>query len=306
VLDKTSAGQWLGWVKQLSGAVPVIVNGQKITFTTRYTPAMFDSPGPNAFDFVLQTVREWYPEEQIEVQDFSAVDRNQQIVQGKNLIVTLPGTSRSNEVIVLSAHLDSRSNITPEKTAPGAEDNGSGSAALMEAARLFRGRSFERTIRIIWFTGEELGLLGSKAYVKSLDNPQEIQAVINLDMFGYDSDNDRCFEIHVGTLPASDRIGQCILESNTAYSLDLPNPDYLTSSATGASDHGSFWDAGIGAVEILENMFDQKQPGGCKSSDMNSAYHTPQDTYDRLNPDSAIRIVQASLATVMALAGPVQ
>jgi hypothetical protein len=306
VINATTADSWLEWVKQLSGAKPVLLNGQHVTFTTRYNPAMFNSPEPNAFDFVLQTIQGWYPAEQIEVQPFSPLDRKGQPIKGKNLILSLPGAGKVDEVIILSAHLDSKSNVTPEKTAPGAEDNASGSAALLEAARLFRGHRFERTIRIIWFTAEEQGLLGSKAYVKDLKKPREIQAVINLDMFGYDSDNDRCFEMHVGTLPASDRIGQCFLESNTAYNLGLPHPDYLTGDAINGSDHYTFWHADISAIEILENMFNQEKTEGCSSSDMNSAYHTPNDTYDRLNPDSAIRIVRAALATIMALAGPIQ
>ena len=52
----------------------------------------------------------------------------------------------------------------PWHLAPGAEDNASGSAALLEAARLFNRYRFERTLQIIWFTGEEQGLLGSLAF----------------------------------------------------------------------------------------------------------------------------------------------
>ncbi len=306
ILQATTAEQWLEWVKKLSGAEPVTVGGKQVTFHTRYTPAMFGAPGPNAFDFLLQTVGGWYPEDQISVQNYQATTQDQRTIRGKNLILTIPGTAKKDEVVILSAHLDSISLETPAKTAPGAEDNAAGSAALLEAARLFRGHTFERTLRIIWFTGEEEGLLGSKAYVKELKNPREIQGVVNLDMFGYDSDNDRCFEMHVGSLPASDRIGQCFVDSIAAYQLGLPQPDYLIKGATSLSDHGSFWAAGVGAVEILENMFDQELPAGCQASDKNGMYHTPQDTYDRLNPDSAIRIVRAALATAAGLAGPVE
>lgn len=266
---------------------------------------MFSTPGPNAMDFINEAVTGWYPKEQISIQSFTATI-NDKTLHGKNLILTIPGADKEDEVVILSAHLDSTSNISPEKTAPGAEDNASGSAALIEAARLLRDHRFEHTIRIIWFTGEEQGMLGSKAYVKELKNPGEIQAVINLDMFGFDSDNDRCFEMHVGVLPASDQVGQCFLQSIARYDLDLPQPDYLTTTATSLSDHGSFWTANVGAIEILENMFDQRQPGGCSNADKNVDYHTPRDTYDRLNPESAIRIVRAGLGTLLAFAGPIQ
>ncbi len=282
-----------------------MVKGRKVSFSTRYTPAMFATTEPNALDFIDETVSAWYPSEQIEIQTYPATI-NDQPIKGKNLILTIPGILKQEEEVILSAHLDSQSRQTPEKTAPGAEDNASGSAALLEAARLLRGHTFERTIRIIWFTGEEQGMLGSKAYVKAVQNQGAIQAVINLDMFGFDSDNDRCFEMHVGALPASDRIGQCFLQTIRQYDLGLPRPDYLTTTATSLSDHGSFWTRNIGAIEILENMFDQDPAAGCAKSDRNPNYHTPQDTYDRLNPDSAIRIVRAGLATLLAIAAPVQ
>ncbi len=281
------------------------VGGQQVTITTRYTPAMFTAPGPNALDFVYETVAGWYPKDQIEVQSYTATVNDRKF-SAKNLILTIPGTVKKDEIVILSAHLDSTAKSAPEKTAPGAEDNASGSAALLEAARLLRNHQFARSIRIIWFTGEEQGMLGSQAYVKALENPRAVQAVINLDMFGYDSDNDRCFEMHVGTLPESDRIGQCFLRSINVYDLGLPHPDYLTNGATSLSDHGSFWTAKIGAIEILENMFDNGLANGCPNADKNSGYHSDQDTYDRLNPDLAIRIVSASLAALLAFAGPIQ
>jgi len=84
-----------------------------------------------------------------------------------NKVVTIPGHGpNANELVLITAHMDS---ISPQHStnAPGAEDNASGVAALMEAARWFRLYKFDRTIKIIFFTGEEQGLYGSKAYVAS-------------------------------------------------------------------------------------------------------------------------------------------
>jgi leucyl aminopeptidase len=127
-------------------------------------------------------------------------------------------------------------------------------------------------------------------------------------MFGYDSDSDRCFEMHVGTLPASDRVGQCFVDTISAYNLDLPRFDYKTSAATDRSDHGPFWHRDIGAIEILENMFDDKladqgQPLACPNGDMDPNYHTEKDTADQINPESGIPIVRAAIATVASMAG---
>jgi leucyl aminopeptidase len=125
-------------------------------------------------------------------------------------------------------------------------------------------------------------------------------------MFGFDSDNDRCFELHVGTLEESDVIGQCVVDSIDSYRLDLPRYDYLTFEAIDASDHGSFWEEGIGAVEFLEDMDEQDKPGGCPANDPNPAYHTPNDTADRLNPESGIQIVRAALASIAGMANIIE
>lgn len=300
----TDETAWLGWVRKLSGAEPVTVRGQTITFTTRSTTSMFaDSETPSAFDFVHDTVLTWYPEEQVEVQNFSEPHASGAMVQGKNLILTYPGTAFPDEIVILSAHLDSTNRDGPSQPAPGAEDNASGSAALLEAARLFHGLRFERTLQIVWFTGEEQGLLGSKAFVDRLDDSKTVQGVINLDMFGYDSDNDRCFELHVGTLPASNKVGTCFIQSIEAYRLDLPRYDYLTQGATGSSDHSRFWDSGIGAVEVLENHFNNGLTEGCSNADGSPYYHSANDTADRLNPTTASQIVRAALATTASMAG---
>ncbi|MBE0697327.1 MAG: M28 family peptidase, partial [Anaerolineaceae bacterium] len=142
--------------------------------------------------------------------------------------------------------------------------------------------------------------------VKQIAAPEMVLGVVNLDMFGYDTDNDRCFELHVGQLPQSNRIGQCFIDSYGAYNLGLQKYDYLTDNAVRASDHASFWDANIGAIEVVEDVFAQNQPGGCPASDASPNYHTPQDTVDKLNPESGIALVRAALATISALAGPLE
>jgi leucyl aminopeptidase len=224
----------------------------------------------------------------------------------KNKIVTIPGHGpNADEIVLMTAHLDSTSEYEHRDTlAPGAEDNASGVAALMEAARLFRFYRFDRTIKIIFFTGEEQGLLGSFAYVD--DHPTEmanIVGVVNLDMFGYDNDNDRCFELHVGTLAASNMVGTCFTEVIDNYGLNLTY-DYLTSGATGASDHAPFWYADVGAVEVLENYSNQYLPNGCVGQDRNPNYHTINDKIAYMNLPVTHSIAQAGIGTAASLALP--
>ena len=161
-----------------------------------------------------------------------------------------------------------------------------------------------RTIKIIFFTGEEQGLYGSKAYVAS--HPSEmpnIVGVVNLDMFGYDADNDRCFELHVGTLSASRRVGTCFTDVIDNYDLNLTY-DYLTNTATSASDHSSFWQINVGAIEVLENSF--YNPGyGCQGIlDDNPYYHTINDKVAYMNLPVTHAIAMGGIGTAASLASP--
>ncbi|NPV77549.1 MAG: Zn-dependent exopeptidase M28 [Anaerolineae bacterium] len=298
------ADNYAGWIRKLSGAEPVQIGGQPALITTRYSYAMFTGQeNARAFDFVLEQVRQWVPEDQIEVDEYPYADA-ERTYTWKNLIVTLPGATLPNEVIVLSAHLDSvvvREGNALE-AAPGANDNAVGVAALMEAARLFPAYRFERTIRLIWFTGEESNAAGSRAYVQ--DHPTDnIVAMLNLDMFGYDSNNDRCFELHVGVNPAADAVGQAFVQTIQQEGLDL-RFDYLTAQATDRSDHIAFWEVNVPAITVIENFFENNLPGGCVGVDGTPFYHRPGDTFETINLPFAFDIARAALLTVARLAGP--
>lgn len=87
-----------------------------------------------------------------------------------NIVATLPGTSDPDRVYVLGGHYDSRNGdgADGERDAPGANDDGSGTAAALEACRLLCGRQFPATIMFVAYDGEEQGLLGSKAHAEEL------------------------------------------------------------------------------------------------------------------------------------------
>lgn len=108
----------------------------------------------------------------------------------KNVVGTIPGKINPEEFVIVSAHLDSKSD---ERLvyAPGADDNASGCAAVLELARLLSEHSFEKSIRFIFFSREEYGWQGSAAYVKSIDsNKEKIIAAINLDMIAYGNNDE--------------------------------------------------------------------------------------------------------------------
>ena len=278
----------------------MVINGEKTFIQTRYSPAMFSGQSnARAYAYVLEQVRAWYPAWQIEEDAFTYDGQT-----WKNLVVDLPGAGHPDEVIILSAHLNSVSQ-DPERLAPGAADNASGASALLEAARVLRHFRFERSLRLIWFTGEEQGMVGSKAYVRD-HNLDGILGVINMDMFGYDADSDGCFELHVGTLPQSAPLGACFRSALEAYQPGL-QVDYLNGYDMGFSDHSSFWDQGIGALEVLENFSYNGAQNGCQGArDRNPDYHRTTDTIEKLDLEHGFAVAQASLAAGAGMAQPVE
>ena len=318
LLDKTTTTTWLDWIEKLSGAEPVRIGGVQRTISNRHSFALFNRTETEyavsyGFDYLVESVRAWEPKVQVEIQTYTPGGSFSGYTW-KNLIVTIPGAKRPNEVVMMTAHFDSTNGLAGIKplantTAPGADDNASGSATLLEAARILKDASLDRTVRLVWFTGEEQNLYGSGAYVQSRDL-SNVVGVINLDMYAYDSDNDRCFELHIShnyystpeSAAASERIGACFASVIDAYNLDL-NYDFFVGSGTPASDHRNFWLQGIGAIEVGENFYSTSTPGGCgDQSDMSRFYHSGGDTVQTLNTSTGFAIHRGALGTLIALA----
>jgi aminopeptidase YwaD len=114
-----------------------------------------------------------------------------------NIIVNIPGSELPNEVVLIGAHFDA------VPGAPGADDNGTGTAALLEVARVLKDHPNKRTIRLVFFNLEECGLIGSSRYVtqarpdwkggkndagESQPPKEKIVGMVSLEMLGYFSD----------------------------------------------------------------------------------------------------------------------
>src|SRR5690606_21270242 len=104
-------------------------------------------------------------------------------VRTANVIARLAGTTDADLVYVASSHFDS------VRGGPGADDNSSGTTALLEAARVMATRPQPATIEFAFFTGEEAGLLGSREYVRrAVADGKRIVGALNNDMIGYAND----------------------------------------------------------------------------------------------------------------------
>jgi acetylornithine deacetylase/succinyl-diaminopimelate desuccinylase-like protein len=111
-----------------------------------------------------------------------------------NVVATIRGTDRPDEFVLVGAHYDSRNAQFADARgpAPGANDNASGTAALLELARLLAVDPPGRSVRLVAFSGEEQGLIGSRSYAKTCrDETIPICLMINLDMIGHPMDEAR-------------------------------------------------------------------------------------------------------------------
>jgi len=212
------------------------------------------------------------------------------IYSSNNIIGTLPGKVDPSQVVIICAHYDSYSG-QPYTLAPGADDNASGCAAVMEAARIFKDYDFDFSVKFICFSAEEWGLNGSNDYAQQARQRQEdIIAVINLDMIAYTNFLPEDLDI-IGN-PSSEWLINYFSSMAKTYAildtLKIVNSSFIW------SDHSPFWNRGYSAICGIE---DANVP--------NPYYHTTQDTIDTLNLDFMTEAVKASLATAAELAQPV-
>jgi Zn-dependent M28 family amino/carboxypeptidase len=210
-----------------------------------------------------------------------------------NVVAELPGVGPNRDhIYIVCAHYDSTSK-NPSSVAPGADDNASGSAAVLEAARILSQHRFNRTIRFVHFAGEEQGLIGSAHYAAAAAQRGDlIDGVINLDMIGYESvpPNDHIVEIHAGMDPASIGLADALVSNILEYELLLV-PQTITSGATNRSDHASFWNQGYPAILGIEDF-----------QDFSPYYHSASDTLANMQTSMMVEYTKASVATLAELA----
>jgi len=211
----------------------------------------------------------------------------------RNVIATKTGTLYPDEQVIICAHFDNTSE-QPGTNAPGADDNGSGATAVIEAARLFASGSFEKTIKFCLWTGEEQGLVGSEVYAAEASaNGDDIVGVYNFDMIGYDGNGDGVIELHCGTTNPSILLGDLFETVITDYGLSLA-PVQITFGSTDRSDHASFWDFNYPAILGIEDF----------SSDFNPYYHTTWDIIANFDTSYFTDYVKAAIGATATLATP--
>lgn len=225
-----------------------------------------------------------------------------------NLDVEIRGTSRPDEIIVIGAHYDS------VLGSPGANDNASGVAAVLEIARVLSNKHPARTIRLVAFVNEEppffqSNAMGSKYYAaRSRKNDENVVAMISLETIGYYSDKkgsqrypfplnffypkEGNFIGFVSNLSSRSLLGKAakVFEETSSFPLERAAvPGWL--AGIGWSDHWAFWKEGYKAMMVTDTAL-FRYP----------FYHTPQDTADKLDYERFAKVVLGLAGMVEGLA----
>jgi aminopeptidase Y len=220
----------------------------------------------------------------------------------RNVIAESP-YGRPDRTVMLGAHLDS------VVEGPGINDNGSGSAALLEVALSMSTVKPQNKMRFAWWAGEELGLLGSTHYVEQLDAGQRaaIAAYLNFDMIGsknfvfgiYDGDDSDA----MGAGPGP--VGSAQIEADFEDFFRGRGLPHTGTDFTGRSDYGPFIAAGIPAGGLFTGAESLKTPaqaekfGGQAGQPLDPCYHKACDTIANLN-DTALDTNADAIATLAA------
>jgi hypothetical protein len=216
---------------------------------------------------------------QPEYQPFDYRLRNGAAGQTANVIATLEGTVNPDLVYVVSSHYDSVA------VGPGADDDSSGTAALLEAARILAGHPQPATIVFASFSGEEAGLLGSREFVRrAVADKLKVAAALNNDMIGWANDARLDNTIRYSNAGIRDIQHAAAMQFSQLITYDA----LYYKNTDAAAYYEAYGDivGGIGSYPVLGNPH----------------YHQPHDRLEGINHQLVCEVARTTAATLMLLA----
>lgn len=236
------------------------------------------------------------------------------VLTSNNLIVRRTGTAGLGQRFVVGAHFDT------VVGSPGADDNATGVAAILEIARVLTGYEPEQTVEIVAYALEEFGKHGSLQHAEALDTADvTVLGMISLDMIGYTCQTAGCQQpfndqpLCIDLEPSGVDVGNFVFagtQSGTPFMVDnlrtaaeqyVPSLELTTALVTPLcdtatefqrSDHAAFWARGMPAMVMTDS-----------AEARNTAYHGAGDTADRLDFDFLRDVTRAVTANVIAAVG---
>jgi hypothetical protein len=284
LLNQISQQQLIGYVQTLEN------------FRTRNTYSVVDVEGEG-----IGAARRWLYNEFIRVGNGRLLVEIDEFPHGsttqQNIVATLQGTSGYPGVILVSAHYDSRT-VSPNdgsSYAPGANDNGTGVAAMLEMARLLSAQTWNQTIMFVGFAAEEQGRYGSIHFANNrMLQGVQIDAVINLDIIGGRPGIPQSVRLFAtgAEETAPRQLARYMTHISGLYKDDFSYTVINAQDREGRyGDHMSFLQVGIPAVRITESEEDR------------SRQHNNADRADLIDYNYLLQVTQINLAVVANFAG---
>ncbi len=299
--------------------------GELVAFNTRHTLSSQTDPARGlgaAVSYLAERCARWAesapagrPRPVVEKVAYTVGEnggRYDRVVEVPELMVTLPGTKAEREILLM-AHIDTRVLDVMDSTAfaPGADDDGSGLACLLETVRILSGIPLEQTVKCLFVSGEEQGLDGSRHFAaRARSEGWPVQAVLNNDMIGNtrasgtelrEDRKVRVFsESRSGEDSDSRQLARYIKEMAAVY---VPDQEivlnYRTDRYRRGGDHSSFLREGFTAVRICEYCEDYERTHQDVRTENGIDYG---DLPSYIDFDYLVRNIRVNLAAVMNLA----
>lgn len=267
-------------INEFSGEQSTVVGGSSVTILNRQ-----QANNDIAADYLVEKFQE--------LDNITITDQSFN-TNGRNIIATQLGKTNPNDIYIICAHYDTVANYC-------ADDNATGTAAVLEIARILSTQCLDNTIVYALWDEEEIGLLGSRFYAdQAAANGDNILGVLNMDMMGYDGDTpgspgDNEFDIDYRNIAGSVAMKNDIINVLNSYTFDLSVIE--VNPGTTASDHSSFWFAAGGTNPYSAVLVGESW----ETNDQTPFYHTPLDraaTLDYPYYHEMVKLVAAYTATV--------
>lgn len=273
IIDQVDLGNLTVTLNEFSGEQTTTVNGNTVSIIDR-RQAVNDI----AADYLIERFQE--------LDNITITDQSFN-TNGRNIIATQLGKTNPENIYMICAHYDTVTNFC-------ADDNASGTGAILEIARILSTQCLDNTIVYALWDEEEIGLLGSAIYATQAQTDNDnILGVYNIDMIAYDGDGDNSFDIDVKQGDAgSIAMGNAIINVLNSYTFNLNHN--LINPGTEQSDHSSFWNRGFPAALVGEAW---------SENDQNDQYHTSGDVVSNLNLSFYHEMVKLSAAYMATVGG---
>ena len=280
IIDKVNIDTLALTIQEFSGEIPTVVDGNTVTILNRE-----QANNDLAADYLVQ---------KFEALDNITITDQQFDSNGRNIIATQLGKTNPNDIYIICAHYDTVADYC-------ADDNATGTAAVLEAARLLSTQCIDNTIVYALWDEEEIGLNGSFFYAtEAANNGDNILGVLNLDMMGYDGDapgspGDNEFDIDTRNIAGSLAMKDDIISVLNSYTFNLSVIEVVP--GTFNSDHSSFWSNGYSAVLLGESW---------ETNDQTPFYHSSGDRFSTIDMPyfyELTKLTTAYMATVGGLVG---